>query len=186
VKVPGDYLNWHNLMPPPSKATLQRRAAALIGSEVASLQPCVDAVAALKTRVAVDAAKACGVLQDISALPAGQEACISVGAVPALVAVLKAPRYDPKDASYWLTDEKVGDWEWERCLVAVNRGACGALANISLLSAGQDACVAAGAVPAIARPRAVHHHDHHLHTCPYSLATPSAAAKSETVLLGRA
>jgi hypothetical protein len=123
----------------------------LIGSEVASLQPCVDAVAALNTRVAVDAAKACGVLQDISALPAGQEACISVGAVPALVAVLKAPRYDPKDASYWLTDEKVGDWEWVRCLVAVNRGACGALANISLLSAGQDACVAAGAVPAIAQ-----------------------------------
>ena len=35
-------------------------------------------------------------------------------------------------------------------------------------------------------PRTVHHHDHHLHTCPYSLVTPSAAAKSETVLLGRA
>ena len=75
-------------------------------------------------RVAEEGAKA---LRALSLRNGGEKPCVDAGAVPALVAALKA----------------------HPSVAAVAEQACGALRNIAYIPAGMDATVAAGAVPAV-------------------------------------
>ena len=75
-------------------------------------------------RVAEEGARA---LRALSLPAGGEKPCVAAGAVPALVAALKA----------------------HLSVAAVAEQACWALRNIAAIPAGQEAAVAAGAVPAL-------------------------------------